>query len=310
MKYVYIDRGGERAFGAEYNSAQKFSEGLAAVCLPNFLYGFINKTGELVIEAKFTQAGNFSEGLASVKVFDLSGAIRKEIWRCIDRNGELTNEADYQWVADYSEGVAAAERGNEIFFIDRSGNELLKLNREEVYIDVAMNAMFSSGLIPAMDVARCKWGYLDRTGRFAVAPQFRNAAGFSEGLARVSILDGTTELVGFIDNAGDLVIPPKFDVDCDFVRCSSDFSESVAGIISGPPTLEGDQHFVYINGNGDIELETKYFFADAFHEGMAAVYSAETGTFGFINRNGDVEISLNYLAAGHFSEGLAAVATQ
>src|SRR5438309_669023 len=52
-----------------------------------------------------------------------------------------------------------------------------------------------------------KYGYIDKTGRVVIEPQFTNAGEFSEGLAYVEIND----LYGFIDTTGSLVIPPQFD---------------------------------------------------------------------------------------------------
>ena len=44
------------------------------------------------------------------------------------------------------------------------------------------------GLAPALPMQGSdsgKWGYIDRTGAFVIAPQFRLARGFASGLAPV-----------------------------------------------------------------------------------------------------------------------------
>lgn len=57
-----------------------------------------------------------------------------------------------------------------------------------------------------------KYGYMDRTGKIVISPQFGCADPFSEGLARVSINNKN----GYIDKTGKFVIPPQFDVASSF----------------------------------------------------------------------------------------------
>jgi hypothetical protein len=46
------------------------------------------------------------------------------------------------------------------------------------------------------------WGYIDRAGRFAIAPQFREAHPFAGGLAQVATTEGKKQL---IDGTGKVV---------------------------------------------------------------------------------------------------------
>jgi hypothetical protein len=46
------------------------------------------------------------------------------------------------------------------------------------------------------------WGYIDRAGRFAIAPQFREAHPFAGGLAQVATTDGKKQL---IDGTGKII---------------------------------------------------------------------------------------------------------
>lgn len=65
-----------------------------------------------------------------------------------------------------------------------------------------------------------KWGYIDKTGKFVIEPQYAQAFMFSEGLAQVLTRGGT----GFIDKTGKMVIAPQtwevsnFDGGLAFVR--------------------------------------------------------------------------------------------
>ena len=68
-----------------------------------------------------------------------------------------------------------------------------------------------------------KWGFIDKTGKFAVNPQFDYAYGFADnGLAAVQSGDKW----GYIDNTGKFVINPQFDD-------AETFSENVARVKLG-----------------------------------------------------------------------------
>ena len=57
----------------------------------------------------------------------------------------------------------------------------------------------------------CRWnkcGFLDRSGKAAIALRFKNVEPFSEGLAAAS-LDGRR--YGFIDHSGKFIIAPRYD---------------------------------------------------------------------------------------------------
>lgn len=51
------------------------------------------------------------------------------------------------------------------------------------------------------------WGFIDRTGAMAIAPQFDDTFGFAEGLAPAKVGDRW----GFIDRTGKAVMAPRFD---------------------------------------------------------------------------------------------------
>jgi len=69
---------------------------------------------------------------------------------------------------------------------------------------------FSEGLAAVRigDEETGKWGYIDKTGKFAVNPQFDWALGFSDGLAAVRIGDVATTKWGYINKTGRFVWGP------------------------------------------------------------------------------------------------------
>ena len=104
-----------------------------------------------------------------------------------------------------------------------------------------------------------KWGYIDRTGRFAIQPQFDFAKPFREGLAAVEIADK----YGYIDKAGKIVVKPRF-------HFASEFDEGLARI--AVENKEGGWKYGYINKGGRLVISPEYDGADTiWRAGLAGV---------------------------------------
>ena len=102
--------------------------------------------------------------------------------------------------------------------------------------------------------------------------------------------------VGFIDETGNVVIPPRFH----FVR---DFSQGLAHVI-------GDDFRGFIDLQGKPVIKTDNDITRDFHEGLAAVGSSESGPWGYIDHSGKMVIQKQYSFADDFSEGLAGVVVE
>ena len=99
-----------------------------------------------------------------------------------------------------------------------------------------------------------KWGYIDRSGKIIIPPQFDYAWFFSEGLAPVKI----GRKWGYIDKSGKIVIEPRFD-------WAESFSEGLAGVCIGnclPAIERGYMKFrgVYLGYWGYIDKSGKYIW--------------------------------------------------
>ena len=59
-----------------------------------------------------------------------------------------------------------------------------------------------------------KTGFIDRTGKIVIDPQFDSVGDFSEGLAEITVTTETYPFSkhGYIDESGRLAINPQFDV--------------------------------------------------------------------------------------------------
>ncbi len=86
---------------------------------------------------------------------------------------------------------------------------------------VSLAAAEEPTLWPACDDATGLWGYIDETGAWAIAPQFRQAYRFSGGCAIVGMGEDPYShppREGIIDATGAFVLPPEYFVHDDFAE--------------------------------------------------------------------------------------------
>jgi len=302
-KYFYIDRSGKVVIDAtRFQGARAFFDNLAAVYVAGSGWGFLNKSGELQIRPQFQESLDFSEGIAGVKV---NGK-----WGFIDKKGQIVIDPLYDMVNSFSEGAAVTLKKNKILLIDKTNKSLFSLDTSEIDMNIQEdNAKYSEGLVNVYDRGRGRWGYMNRKGVFTIEPKFSNASLFSEGLAKVEVVESGEEKIGFINSSGEFVIPPLFNTDGDFRRNSTDFSEGLASLTEGlAPTVTKEAAFVYIDRTGRIILPTEFFYAGPFRDGLAVVFDESSGKWGYINKSGAMIIPLRFHLADSFSEGLACVA--
>ncbi len=191
-------------------------------------------------------------------------------------------------------------------FIDESGNVKFMLP-EEVYTIFP----FSQGLAVAgkrVPNTNGQWGFLDDTGKYAIEANFVMVKPFSEGLAAVVFKENENadSSVGYIDQSGHIVIPPKFSADGLSER---GFSEGLAAV---KVYKQGKGNWGYTDKSGNVVIEPQFAAAGPFSQGRAMVGIAEPSwsgdyKWGFIDTKGRWIAKPQYQSAGEFSEGLAPV---
>ena len=157
-----------------------------------------------------------------------------------------------------------------------------------------------------------KYGYIDRTGKIVIKPQFDLTFSFSEGLASVKIGDK----YGYIDKTGKIVINPEFDD-------AEEFSEGLAKV---KIELFGKElsrkiggsfgNWGYIDRKGSYIIKPQFYRASSFSEGLANVekvanvfllIDGKKKYYDYIDRTGKIVFELQAHSAENFSEGLAMV---
>lgn len=137
-----------------------------------------------------------------------------------------------------------------------------------------------------------KYGYIDKTGKVVIKPQFENTMGFNEGLAATK-LGGK---YGYIDTKGTWVIKPQFEF-------TYMFSDGLAMVKFGKQSA-------WIDKTGKIVIPAQDFEETAigFKEGRLAV--KKDGKWGYIDKTGKLVIDAKFEEAKEFSGGVAQVATE
>jgi hypothetical protein len=325
----YIDKTGRIVIPLQFDWAEPFSEGRAAVIFNNKV-GFIDTAGRLVIDFQFdhlsTNVPPFRGGYAPV--YD------GKQWRLIDRDGA-------PFVIARAEAVPAPRAFGEdrvVFFVKGKGDTRMGAadvaGRVVIEPEYDLMGPFSDGL--ARVKRGDKYGFVDKDGRLAIAIQFDGAREFKGGRAQVfqkltkpeekrdkngKYIMTVAALCGFIDRSGQLVVPYKFEVCNDFYedRASVFVAGQGWGIIDMegrfviPPQMTtiasgGAGTHIFLRTNLTTKSSSKGPERSGFSEGVMAVSDAKS--VGYIDRDGKVEIAHQFAIGSLFHGGLAVVSVR
>ena len=180
-KFGFVDQKGFVVIAPQFDSAEGFSEGLAAVCVGRCDYIDTNEAGSsrsddqthLTPQQAEAIRQNLSEHGLSAKQF--AGK-----WGYVDPHGKLVVTPQFTVALKFSHGLASVALGEAIISFREKQKSTLR------------------------------YGYVDRQGKLVIPTQFNSADAFGdEGLARVCIGDGADERCGFINTTGQFVINPR-----------------------------------------------------------------------------------------------------
>lgn len=288
--------------------------------------GFMDARGNIVIAPQFDDVTPFQEGLAAVRNGDK--------WGYIDPTGKLIIPMRWKEAAPFSDGVAAIVDSYHGYghssldysitlkscgYIDKTGRYVIEPSIEG---RMEQCPSFGNGLAPVCyspvlklffpdfaDAGRC--GYLDKSGQWAIKPQyvlasqFVPASNFSEGLAPVGLRgsrDPTTEIwkgdFAYIDRNGRTVLELKG------YQQAYPFREGLARVVPGVETTG------FIDHTGRLLFKVETNEVGDFFEGRALVRDPRTKRYGYIDKSGKWAIPPNYAQASSFSDGLASVCTE
>lgn len=294
----YIDSSGRIRIEPRFEDADWFFEGLARVGVDG-RYGFIDQTGRVVIPLTFEPpVGPFAGGYAPFR----DPNTRK--WGYIDTAGRTAIEPRFDHPARFREGLALVRVGEKSGCIDSKGNMAIPAKFDD--IGDRSEGLIAAGVRQpgSGDKGGIKYGYIDKTGTFVIQPQFDEALEFAEGrafvvrgaevycidrsgttlfkvpgvsgglyfegLAKISILQNGSELIGFIDTNGKIVIEPQFTM-------AFAFSEGLVAV-------RDKEGWGFIDKTGKWVIEPVFSSAESFRGQLAWVETPERK--GYINHDG------------------------
>lgn len=187
---------------------------------------------------------------------------------------------------DFFDGLARVRKDRETCFIEANGEVRFRCERD------AQTGPFSEGLAPYR-LGRSS-GYVDRSGKIAIALEFEATSPFQEGRAMVT-QEGR---IGYLRKDGTHAVRPKFIL-------AYDFSEGVAWVCERKAS---GLYPYFINTEGNVLFDRRVGDVRRFSEGLAPVLLDRK--WGFLDKQGNLVIDFVYDAATPFAEGLACVRLQ
>ena len=330
-----IDKNGNLKIPLNFSLLRSFISGLAGACSQGVTRkcGYINSGGQWVIEPIYDEVWDFKDGFATVSL-GKDGAVldtktgkyineggKKSAY--IDARGEILGNKFFDKAYDFNEGMAPIGAGEESEgrlwgFVDRSGNEVIPPKFGPGLVSAV--EQFSEGLAPALqgDWQEGKYGYIEKSGKFAIPPIYSQAANFSEGKAMVCkdvrppkragadksypyLPQHDVPVCSFIDRNAKLLFPLRSYYYGNFhgglaTACRRD------NYWDAPSPSCG-----YIDANGKLVIGERFISAEDFKNGYAKVsISRKPLLFGLINKKGDFVIKPIYSDLGSVSEGFLA----
>lgn len=240
----------------------------------------------------------------------------------IDRGGNLVSEFLFKYADAFSEDIALVKYdNNEEWAINENFEKLFilpgytystfseglldfKLNKKEGYIDKTGKIVippqfdiacdFKNGTAVIIQKARRdKYGVIDKMGNWLINPDYACIVGFEEKYSIFSIEDGSIRgKWGLMDQAGKMLINAQYEH-------AINYREGLVGF------LDKYDKYGYMDIGGNWIIKPQYDDAKMFENGCAAVGIDDK--WGIINKSGDWIIDPVYTWTEAFSEGLAAV---
>lgn len=299
-QWGFIDASGQLIIDYQFDKAKRFDSGIAVVAKDDRWF-YIDDKGNEVKDMPFTQkVFDFKDGIAFYK--DKLGKIG-----LINTEGAIVLEAKYTRIKPFVNGYASFSNGVAWGLIDKKGNEVIEAKYKHVgeYNEkgtLAVTLDGTQGLIGNGEFFEVRgatkiWefkagqsltyargdklsGFINRAGQWVIAPKYKKARAFSNGLAPVST-DG--KLWGFINEEGEMVIKEQY-------RDAEVFSAD------GLAPVKLNKLWGFINTKGELVIDDLYIITaglatftgqqKGFIDGLARVRKGKQ--WGFINTKGEV----------------------
>lgn len=303
-RWGYIDRTGSFVIPPQFESAAAFQPTGLALVVQGDRSGLINAKGEWVYSGTGIYAAVGSED--GIVLDSTSGST------LLDASGTLLFEAE--WISDaFSDGLAPFQRDGLYGYVDSTGRVVIEpaFARAEPFSDgLALVKLpdgrfavinpdgqqvrdlgndwvdsLGEGMYAYQDAATELWGYRSVSGEVEIAPQFREAGRFADGLAIVSVGDDWfSALRGVIDREGNFVIPPAYES----IQYLGEGLYAVAKDVEGFGQSYFLQYAIFSAGGRQL-TDFRYYDVSLTPYGISVSDGRETY---FLRRSGERDFSL------------------
>lgn len=277
-------------------------------------YGYFNLEGKIVINPQFAYATAFREDIALVKTTGDEGK-----WGYINKSGKFIINATFKDATVFQEGVAwvVLENGAPSIIDHKGEIKFILKEAENVRLFSEDLAAFSK-----VDSTVTIWGFVDKTGKQIINPQFDEVGDFHDGKCAVKNKEGKW---GYIDKSGKIVINHQFNTAAAFHDGKAVVSlDEKAGVIDqegkytinpqfGNAYADGDKFLInQDNKYGWCDNEGKFIinpqFDDAVFFGDNKLTSIKSSDkWGFIDQEGKIIINPQFDQAFQFIGDFALV---
>jgi hypothetical protein len=216
-------------------------------------------------------------------------------WGYANLKGDMVIPAQFDKCYEFTSAgyaVIYESKGRQYYFINTKGEKLdTEIKGFKLMDGFGFDLKgFEDGLVPVKSGE--KWGYLNTAGKLAIPAKYDHVTDFSGGYAPVK----KGEQFVIINTGGE-----ETPVEAGVVDVKP-FSESLA------PFRAADKSFGFVDEQGRIVVSAKFESVGYFHEGLAWAKTPEK-TVGFINKQGEWVIKPTFTVAKNFdaSTGLARI---
>lgn len=268
-------------YSFEFEVADTFSGGIAAVSKDRFNYAFINRQGQYVSDFIYDDPG--------INVNGLRLTSKEGLYGYIDSTGREVVPFEYNSLWPFENGIAFGYKDDYCGAVNLQGEEIIPFDFDTQLFSSEQTPPYrtSEGLITLEKGGI--YGVFDALGKEVIPFKFEFLADFHEGLAQFT----KDELTGYVNKKGEIVIPAQygFNVRSDFYK--------------GLVTVEKNDKYGMINQKGNVVIPLIYDSSPYLSEEMILVNKDDK--IGFVDRQGKIVIPIIYEYAYPFKAGVALV---
>jgi hypothetical protein len=238
------------------------------------LFQFVDRKANVVISPQFDEVSRFAGGLALVNQSPESPK-----WGYIDQTGNYIISPSYVEATTFNEDCAfVVSENNPPAAIDRSGAVKFTVQ------DAERTQNFYEGLAACSLLGEDgeRWGFIDKTGKIKIEPNYANVGFFSEDMCSVA---NEHSKWGFINKSGVIIIDYQFD--------------NVSAFEGGTAKVLANGKWGVITKDGKYLIQPKY---EDIYIDRDQFLVKQAGKWGWVDKTGKAVIDIQFASALPFNK--------